>query len=85
MKIKKIAIDPGHGGQDPGVTSENYREKDINLLLATELFARLLSTISSTSSPSQSQTKYSSSAISSLPKAICNRSAVFSAPVRPYK
>ena len=44
MKIKKIAIDPGHGGRDPGVISKNYREKDINLLLATELFAQMLST-----------------------------------------
>ena len=43
MKIKKIAIDPGHGGRDPGVTSKNYREKDINLKLSTELFSQLLS------------------------------------------
>ena len=42
MKIKKIAIDPGHGGRDPGVVSNKYREKDINLLLATELFSQLL-------------------------------------------
>ena len=44
MKIKKIAIDPGHGGRDPGVISGHYREKDINLKLSAELFSRLLST-----------------------------------------
>ncbi len=44
MKIKKIAIDPGHGGRDPGVVSGNHREKDINLKLAAELFTQLLNT-----------------------------------------
>jgi len=44
MKIKKIAIDPGHGGSDPGVTSGNHSEKDINLKLASELFTQLLDT-----------------------------------------
>jgi len=44
MKIKKIAIDPGHGGRDPGVTCGNHREKDINLKLAAEFFTQFLNT-----------------------------------------
>jgi len=43
MKIKNIAIDPGHGGRDPGVISRQYKEKDINLKLSAELFSQLLS------------------------------------------
>lgn len=33
-KKKIIVIDPGHGGQDPGATSNGLREKDINLKVA---------------------------------------------------
>ena len=38
-KIKKIVIDPGHGGYDPGTTGRNtgLREKDVNLDLAKRL------------------------------------------------
>lgn len=43
MKIKKIAIDPGHGGHDPGVVIKHHKEKDINLKLSADLFSQLLS------------------------------------------
>lgn len=33
-KIKKIVIDPGHGGKDPGCVYKNHLEKDINLSIA---------------------------------------------------
>lgn len=29
--MKKIVIDPGHGGTDPGATNGTYKEKDFNL------------------------------------------------------
>lgn len=32
-----IAIDPGHGGKDPGAIVDNYMEKDINLNIALKL------------------------------------------------
>jgi N-acetylmuramoyl-L-alanine amidase len=37
--IKKIAIDPGHGGRDPGTISKDgrYKEKDITLSVALKL------------------------------------------------
>ena len=40
---RSIAIDPGHGGSDTGAVSPGgkHREKDVNLHLAAELFARL--------------------------------------------
>ncbi|MDP9751952.1 MULTISPECIES: N-acetylmuramoyl-L-alanine amidase family protein [Thermoanaerobacter] len=37
-----IAIDPGHGGKDPGVVVGNYKEKDINLGIALKLREILL-------------------------------------------
>lgn len=33
----KIAIDPGHGGADPGACAFGIREKDINLIVALEV------------------------------------------------
>jgi len=39
---KRIALDPGHGGDDPGaVGSTGLKEKDVNLALAEALAARL--------------------------------------------
>lgn len=32
-----IAVDPGHGGKDPGALIEGYKEKDINLSVALKL------------------------------------------------
>jgi len=43
MKIKRIAIDPGHGGQDPGIVSGDYQEKTVNLKLSAEIFSALIS------------------------------------------
>ena len=39
----KICLDPGHGGYDPGAVnkSDGTKEKDINLIVATELKAEL--------------------------------------------
>jgi len=37
-----IAIDPGHGGEDPGAIGKNgLREKDVVLAIAKELYARV--------------------------------------------
>lgn len=35
--IKKVVIDAGHGGRDPGAVGKNSREKDINLSIALKL------------------------------------------------
>ncbi|WP_243292256.1 N-acetylmuramoyl-L-alanine amidase [Bacillus sp. FJAT-47783] len=32
--MKKVMIDPGHGGSDPGAGSNGYKEKDFNLNIA---------------------------------------------------
>lgn len=37
--IKKIVIDAGHGGEDPGALGKRVREKDINLAVALQLGA----------------------------------------------
>lgn len=38
LKIKKVVIDPGHGGNDPGtIGTTGVREKDINLDIAKRL------------------------------------------------
>jgi N-acetylmuramoyl-L-alanine amidase len=36
-RVKRIVIDPGHGGRDKGATGNIYLEKNINLLLAKRL------------------------------------------------
>ncbi len=38
-KKKVIVLDPGHGGYDYGITSEDAREKDVNLILSKDLSA----------------------------------------------
>ena len=40
-KIKKIVIDPGHGGTDPGFLDGSRQEKKYTLLLAQELCSQL--------------------------------------------
>jgi N-acetylmuramoyl-L-alanine amidase len=40
-KIRRILIDPGHGGHDAGAPGKTSREKELNLLLAFELRAAL--------------------------------------------
>lgn len=37
IKIKKIVIDAGHGGQDPGAVGKKSKEKDITLKVALKL------------------------------------------------
>jgi N-acetylmuramoyl-L-alanine amidase len=37
LRIKKIVLDPGHGGKDPGAMSFNLKEKDIVLKVAMKL------------------------------------------------
>ena len=37
LKIKKIVIDAGHGGHDPGAVGKKYKEKDIALAVALKL------------------------------------------------
>lgn len=41
LRIKRVVIDPGHGGKDPGAISRNgkHREKDITLSVALKLGA----------------------------------------------
>lgn len=42
LSIRKIAIDPGHGGKDPGAVGPNRtREKDITLAIASRLGRKL--------------------------------------------
>ena len=38
---KLVAIDPGHGGKDPGAPGGGYHEKDVNYKIAKELAAAL--------------------------------------------
>ncbi len=38
---KRLVVDPGHGGRDPGAQARGLNEKDINLAVATELVSRL--------------------------------------------
>jgi N-acetylmuramoyl-L-alanine amidase len=40
---KRICIDPGHGGSDPGATSNGLKEKDVNLNVALRLKELLVS------------------------------------------
>ena len=37
QKIRRILIDPGHGGHDAGAVGRSSREKDLNFLLALEI------------------------------------------------
>ncbi len=37
LRVKKIVLDPGHGGKDPGAISNSMQEKDIVLKLAQKL------------------------------------------------
>lgn len=39
LKIKKVVIDAGHGGKDPGTSGKNSKEKDVALGMALELGA----------------------------------------------
>jgi len=45
---KKICIDPGHGGSDPGAVSGGYNEKDINLAIGKRMNTRFLNDDAST-------------------------------------
>ena len=38
---KKVVIDAGHGGNDPGAISDNLKEKDLNLEAAQYMYKRL--------------------------------------------
>ena len=38
---KKVVIDAGHGGADPGAVSGNLKEKDLNLQAAQYMYKRL--------------------------------------------
>lgn len=40
MNGKKIVIDPGHGGEDPGALGNNLQEKDYNLLISKYMYDR---------------------------------------------
>jgi len=45
---KKICIDPGHGGSDPGATSSGYYEKTINLSIGNYMNTRFVNDGAST-------------------------------------
>lgn len=36
-KVKVVVLDPGHGGYDYGIVSQDAREKDVNLLLSRDM------------------------------------------------
>ncbi|MEO0293073.1 MAG: N-acetylmuramoyl-L-alanine amidase [candidate division WOR-3 bacterium] len=40
-RIRTIVIDPGHGGEDPGATYKDIKEKDIVLKVGKELYEKL--------------------------------------------
>jgi N-acetylmuramoyl-L-alanine amidase len=41
FKVKKIVIDAGHGGSDPGTSGQTSKEKDVSLAIAKELGATI--------------------------------------------
>jgi len=41
LKIRKVVIDPGHGGKDPGATYGRLKEKDIVLDIGKKLYRKL--------------------------------------------
>ncbi len=41
--VRRIVIDPGHGGKDPGASGGKVREKDVVLAISTELRKELVS------------------------------------------
>jgi N-acetylmuramoyl-L-alanine amidase len=43
-KIKKVVIDPGHGGKDPGCHGNHSREKEVALNIALDLGKKLKTT-----------------------------------------
>ena len=38
--VRKVVIDPGHGGTDAGATGNNLLEKDYNLLISKYMYDR---------------------------------------------
>ena len=42
FRIKRIILDPGHGGRDPGAQGSHFKEKDITLAIGILLKERLL-------------------------------------------
>ena len=38
--VRKVIIDPGHGGTDSGATGNNLLEKDYNLLISKYMYDR---------------------------------------------
>ncbi len=39
---KKICIDPGHGGSDPGAVGQGLQEKTVNLQITNKLYTKLI-------------------------------------------
>ncbi len=42
MSQKRLFLDPGHGGNDPGAMANGLREKDLNLQIAQDVFTKLM-------------------------------------------
>ena len=43
LAVRKVVLDPGHGGTDPGAMAEGFREKDLTLDIARRVAALLAS------------------------------------------